>query len=240
LKGLLGGVERLRATKDEQEIGCLRAAAALASRVFEKILPYVGPGRHELDLAAEIDYQIRKLGASGPAFETIVASGPRSALPHARPTTRLLRKNELVVLDLGAILRHYCSDLTRTVYLGRVPRRIQHLYGAVREAQAAAIDAIRPGVPAAHVEQAARAVLEKHSLARYFVHSLGHGLGLEVHEEPRLAMDVKRGLEAGHVLTVEPGVYVPRLGGIRIEDDVLVTRRGAEILTSAARELREL
>ena len=194
----------------------------------------------ETEVAAEIEYRMRRAGASGPAFETIVASGARAALPHARATVKRLAKNELVVLDLGAILRHYSSDLTRTVYLGRAPSRIRSWYAAVLEAQQAAREAIRPGVTAGEVDAAARGVLRRAGLARYFVHSTGHGLGLEVHEEPRLAHGRSEVLEAGMVVTVEPGIYVQGTGGIRIEDDVLVTGRSSETLTTAPRELLEI
>ena len=183
-------------------------------------------------------------GASGPSFETIVASGPRSAWPHARPTAKLLRKNELVVLDQGAILRDYCSDMTRTVFLGRssaaVRNKARSLYHAVLEAQEAAIAAIRPGVSAAVVDAAARKALKRSGLNRYFTHSTGHGLGLEIHEMPRLGRGEETLLEEGMVVTVEPGVYIERLGGIRIEDEVLVTSKAAEVLTSASREFLEL
>jgi Xaa-Pro aminopeptidase len=187
-------------------------------------------------------------GASGPSFETIVASGPRSAWPHARPTSKLLRKNELVVLDQGAILRDYCSDMTRTVFLGRssvgaragVRNKVRSLYAAVLEAQEAAMAAIRSGISAASVDAAARKVFKRLGLERNFTHSTGHGLGLEIHELPRLGRGEETLLEAGMVVTVEPGVYVERLGGIRIEDEVLVTAQGAEVLTSASREFLEL
>jgi Xaa-Pro aminopeptidase len=183
-------------------------------------------------------------GASGTSFETIVASGPRSSWPHARPTPKLLRKNELVVLDQGAILRDYCSDMTRTVFLGRssaaVRVRVRTLYDAVLQAQEAAIAAIRPGVTAASVDAAARKVFKKAGLERFFTHSTGHGLGLEIHEMPRLGRGEETLLEAGMVVTVEPGLYLDHLGGIRIEDEVLVTSRGGEVLTSASREFLEL
>jgi Xaa-Pro aminopeptidase len=239
-KQVPGAVEALRAVKDSFEIAELRASAKLASRVMEQVVPLLRPGIRELEVAAEIDFRIRKLGASGPSFETIIASGPRSALPHARPSGKKIRKNELVVLDLGAILRHYCSDLTRTVYLGKAPPRVRKMYNAVQEAQAAAFASIRPGIPGADVNQAARHVLDLHGLGRFFVHSLGHGVGLEIHEEPRLQSGAKTRLRAGHVVTVEPGVYIPGFGGIRIEDDVLVTPRGAEILTRPRGDFLEL
>lgn len=240
LRGVKGWVETLRVRKDAQEIERMRAAAELASEVFASVLRMVKPGVRELDLAAEIEYRMRRGGASGPAFDTIVASGVRSALPHGRATAKPLQKNELVVFDLGAILTGYCSDLTRTVYLGRTPQRVRRWYQAVLEAQAAACDALRPGATAGQVDAAARRVLRKQGLGRYFTHSTGHGLGLEVHEEPRLAARQQTRIEVGNVVTIEPGIYLPGTGGIRIEDDVAVTPRGPELLTRAPRELIEI
>jgi Xaa-Pro aminopeptidase len=161
-------------------------------------------------------------------------------LPHARPTARKIGRNELVVLDLGAILRRYCSDLTRTVHVGKASARASQWYHAVLEAQQAAIDALKPGVTCGAVDAAARNVLQGKGLGRYFVHSTGHGVGLEIHEGPRIARDQKTRLQAGNVVTIEPGVYVEGVGGIRIEDDVLVTPRGAEVLTTTTREFLEL
>ncbi len=237
---LRNGVEGLRAVKDAQEVAQMRRAARLGCDVLEEILRILRPGVREVEVAAEIEYRLRQKGASGVAFPTIVASGVRAALPHAQPTAKRLRKNELVVLDLGAILAHYCCDLTRTVYLGRAPLRIRRWYEAVREAQAAAHDALRAGVAAADVDAAARRVLKGFRLERHFLHSTGHGLGLEVHEEPRLAKGQKRLIQAGNVVTLEPGVYVEGAGGIRIEDDVAVFPDRTEILTSAPREFLEL
>lgn len=238
--GLANSVEDLRAVKDADEIARMRQAARLGCEVFAEILPLVKPGVREGELAAEIEYRMRCKGASGPAFETIVASGPRAALPHARPTDKRMGKNELVVLDLGAILGHYCCDLTRTVYLGRAPARVCRWYKAVREAQAAAREALRPGVAAGAVDAAARRVLKGFRLEHHFVHSTGHGLGLEVHEEPRLARGQKKLVQAGNVVTLEPGVYVAGVGGIRIEDDVAVYADRTEVLTSVPREFLEL
>ncbi len=235
-----GLVEELRAVKDAQEIFRMRAAARLGCAVFEEILPLVKPGVRELELAAEIEYRMRRRGAAGPAFDTIVASGTRAALPHARPTAKRLRKNELVVLDLGAILAHYCCDLTRTVYLGRAPVRIRRWYQAVEEAKAAALEALRAGVAAGEVDAAARRVLRRSRLGLYFVHSTGHGLGLEIHEEPRLARGQRKLIRAGNVVTLEPGIYVEGVGGIRLEDDVAVFPDRNEVLTSAPRRFLEL
>ena len=238
--GVEGIVEQLRAVKDPFEIECLRESARLGSEVMEETIRQIRPGVTELEIAAEIGYRMRRKGASGESFEAIVAAGPRSALPHARPTERRIGKNELVVLDLGAILRHYCSDLTRTVYVGRAPVRVKQWYQAVLDAQLAARKVLRAGVSAGTVDAAARNVLQHKGLGRYFVHSTGHGLGLEIHEDPRVARGQKWTLEAGNLITLEPGVYMEGVGGIRIEDEALVTPRGAEILTSAPREFIEI
>ena len=235
-----GLIERLRAVKDAAELALMRRSARLISEVWTAAVRNVKPGISELAVAADIERGMKLQGASGPSFETIVASGARSAWPHARPTPKLLRKNELVVLDQGAILRDYCSDMTRIVFLGRSSSRVRSLYSAVLEAQEAAIAAIRPGVSAASVDAAVRKVFKRLGLERYFTHSTGHGLGLEIHEMPRLGRAEETLLEQGMVVTVEPGVYIERLGGIRIEDEVLVTSRGAEVLTSASREFLEL
>lgn len=235
-----GIVEKERATKDKAEVSSHRGAAKLICEVFDAILPHIRPGVRETELAAEIEYRMRKLGASGPSFDTIVASGPRSALPHARPTPRKLRLGELVLLDMGAILGGYCSDMTRTVYLGKAPKRISDWYRGVWEAHQAALATVRPGVACAQVDRAARTVLQRHGLEQYFVHSTGHGIGLEIHEAPRLAKGQKAPLAAGNVITIEPGVYLEGVGGIRIEDDVVVTRRGSEVLTRMCGELLQL
>ena len=236
----LSEVERLRAVKDQAELAIMREAAKLISNVWRRVVRKIRPGISELRVAADLEYGMKAGGASGPSFETIVASGPRSAWAHARATSKLLRKNELVVMDQGAILRGYCSDMTRTVFLGRPSHRVRRLYSAVLDAQQAAKAAIKPGVTAGEVDAAARETLKEHKLAQYFTHSTGHGLGLEVHEMPRLARGEKFVLEEGMVVTVEPGVYIEGLGGIRIEDDVVVTSNGAEDLTSATREFLEL
>ena len=235
-----GAVEKLRAVKDAEELHTLRDAARLISEVFALLVPEFRPGLSELAIAAEIDHEMKRRGASGPSFETIVASGPRSAWAHARPTSKTLGKNELVVLDQGAILRGYCSDMTRTVFLGKASGKVRSLYQAVLEAQEAGKGAIRPGATAGEVDRVARNTLKRARLDRYFTHSLGHGLGLEVHEMPRLGKGEPTVLREGMVLTVEPGVYVEGAGGIRIEDDVVVTARGFEDLTTAPRNFLEL
>jgi Xaa-Pro aminopeptidase len=235
-----GWVEQLRRVKDADEIERMREAARLGSKVIGEAISLIRPGVRECDVAAEIEFRMRREGASGPAFETIVASGARGALPHARATTKAFRPNELVVIDMGAILRHYCSDLTRTVYLGRAPSRVRRWYRAVAEAQTAACQALRPGAACSVPDSAAREVLRGYGLEKAFVHSTGHGLGIEVHEEPRLGRGQSLPLEALSVVTVEPGVYLEGVGGIRVEDDVLVLPGGPELLTEAPREFLEL
>ena len=233
-------IEKLRAVKDANELAAVREAGELISDAFRDVLKRIRPSATELELAAEIEYAIKLRGGSGPSFETIVASGDRSAWAHARPTANRLGKSALVVLDQGAIIRGYCSDMTRTVFVGRAPNKVRKLYQAVWEAQQSAKSVIRPGAKAGDVDEAARGTLRHWGLAEYFTHSTGHGLGLEVHEMPRLGKKEKTVLREGMILTVEPGVYLKGLGGIRIEDDVLVTANGFVDLTNAPRDFLEL
>jgi Xaa-Pro aminopeptidase len=229
-------VERARVIKDADEVATFRTAAAMLSRVAARALDAVGPGRSELEVAADIDTFLRQAGFSKPAFDTIVASGPNSALPHARPGERRLLPGDSVVLDFGGVYDGYCVDLTRTVQLSPATDAFLRTFAAVRAAHSAAIAAIRPGLKASLVDTAAREVLTAHGLGDAFVHGTGHGLGLEVHEEPRVtrpgsvAMDET--LEPGMVFTVEPGAYLPGAHGVRIEDDVVVTAGGCDVLTS--------
>ncbi len=237
LKPAPGLVESLRCIKSTDEIAAIRAAVLLNSKAFQNSLKRVKPGLSERDLAAEIDHQMLRLGAEKPAFETIVASGIRTALPHARPTSALLGANALVLVDMGAQAEGYSSDMTRMLFLGRPSAKVKHLHRAVLQAQLAAIDAVGPGVPVATVDKAARGVLKSLHLEQYFVHSTGHGLGLEIHEPPRISQKDQAVLLEGMAITIEPGVYLEGSGGIRIEDTVLVTRTGAEILTPTPKEL---
>ena len=228
-------VERARMVKDPLEIETLREAGRRLGRIAAVAAGFVRQGRTEREVAADLETAMRQAGFSRPAFETIVASGPNSALPHARPTDRRIGDGEPTVLDFGGVYDGYCVDLTRTVQLGPISASQERLYAAVREAQQAAIEAVRPGIPASAVDAAAREVLERHGLGEAFGHGTGHGLGLEVHEEPRIARALPRvpdeRLERGMVFTIEPGAYVPGIGGVRFEDDVLVTDDGCEVLT---------
>jgi Xaa-Pro aminopeptidase len=235
-----GDIEKQRMVKDETELKAIRKAVDTNSASFDAATKKIKTGMTENDLAAEIDYQQRRRGASGPAFDTIVAFGKKTALPHAHPGSVKLAKDEIILVDIGARQDGYTSDMTRMLSAGTVNTRLKQLYQAVLESQLAAIDAIRPGIPAHKVDSAARSVLKTHGLDPYFVHSTGHGLGLEIHEAPSLRKKDKTRLEAGMVITVEPGVYVEEVGGIRIEDTVLVTQSGFEILTPTRKELIQL
>ena len=229
-------VEELRVEKDDGEIEAIRGAGKLTAEVFEELLPLVRPGVSEKDLAAEVDYRMRRKGAEGVGFETIIASGPRSALPHARPSPKLLHENELVIIDLGAILGGYAADMTRTVYTGKPTRRVLKLRAAVLHAQAEAVGLVREGSSVGGLDRTARRVLASQGLARFFTHSTGHGVGLEVHERPRIAKGEKVRLKSRSVVTIEPGIYIEGFGGVRIEDTVLVTAEGAENLTPASKD----
>jgi Xaa-Pro aminopeptidase len=228
-------VESARIIKDAAEIAALKEAGKRLAGVAANVAGLVREGRTERDIAADIELAMRAAGFSRPAFETIVASGPNSALPHARPTRRTVQAGDPTVLDFGGVYDGYCVDLTRTVQLGAPSAVLRGLYAAVAEAQQAALAAVRPGIASSAVDAAARAVLERHGLGEAFGHGTGHGLGLEVHEEPRIARASGRVpdvmLEPGMVFTIEPGAYVPGTGGVRIEDDVLVTETGCEVLT---------
>ena len=239
-------VEKLRWIKDADELRMIRGAIDLASRVFDAVVPEVAPGVLESALAAEIEYMSKRLGAAGMSFDTIVASGKRSALPHGRASNTSVAAKGFVIFDFGVIVDGYCSDMTRTVHVGRTDKRVERVYSAVLEAQLAGINAVKAGVETSQVDQAARRVLEKAGLGGYFTHSTGHGVGLEIHESPGLRKKPKAAgiknvkadrLQAGMVITIEPGVYIPGWGGVRIEDMVLVTDSGCEVLTPTAKEL---
>ena len=230
------GLVMQRAVKDAHELRCIRRAVDVAQQAFETTLNWLRPGQTEGQLAAFLDHTMRDLGATGPSFTTIVAADSNSSLPHALPGSRKLKRGGFVLIDFGAFVDGYCSDLTRVVPVtGKLPKRIQAIYDIALEAQLAAIDAIRPGAQLKAVDQVARSIIEKAGYGKQFGHGLGHGIGLEIHEQPSLSWRSKGVLEAGQVVTVEPGIYLPGIGGVRIEDDVLVTGTGTggrKVLTS--------
>jgi Xaa-Pro aminopeptidase len=230
-------VERARMVKDAAEILRIRRAVELGASLFHIARKKIRPGVTEVEVAAAMEYEARCAGAEGMSFPTILASGARSAIVHGRASGVRIPRRGFVVCDFGVILAGYCSDRTRTVYVGQPSGEARRLYEAVLEAQQAAIAAVRPGATAAEVDGAARRALRKRKLARYFTHSTGHGLGLEIHEAPRLAEGQTQKLESGMVITIEPGAYVPGKWGVRIEDVVVVTPSGCEVLTPTDKEL---
>jgi Xaa-Pro aminopeptidase len=234
-------VERLRAIKSPEEVAAIRAAAELAQDALAEVLPRVRTGQTEVEIGAALESALRRRGSEWHPFPTIVASGPRSALPHARTSTRAVAAGELLLLDFGAQVDGYCADLTRTVVVGaRADDRQRTIHDMVQTAQRRAIEHIRPGMPAREGDALAREVIATRGFGEAFGHSLGHGLGLEVHEAPRLAPNLEAPLPEHAVVTVEPGVYFPGWGGVRLEDDVYLGAQGAERLSDGRTELLEL
>ncbi len=233
-------VESLRLVKDDAELQIMAEAALIGCRLFDHMLGFLRSGLMEIEVAGELEHQARLLGAEGMSFDTIVASGPRSALPHGRATTARLPRRGFLTLDFGIIHDGYCSDMTRTVYFGKPKPKERNTYVAVLEAQEAAVATVSAGVSCGEVDEAARSILRKAGLAEAFSHSTGHGVGLEIHESPRLGAGQTARLQAGMVVTIEPGAYLPGEFGIRIEDMVAVTRDGGQVLTPAPKALIEL
>ena len=235
-KPVAGVVEGLRAVKDEDEIAALEKAAGIAAQALRETLPLVEPGVAEVEIAAELEYRMLGLGAQYPAFETIVASGARTALPHATTSRRQVREGDLLLCDLGARWQGYHSDLTRTFVIGEPSRLQSQRYESVLAAQRAAVGALEEGVPCSEVDTAARQVFELHQVQAHFAHSTGHGVGLEVHEGPRLSGKSEESLQSNMVVTVEPGLYFPGWGGIRIEDDFVVGSSRARPLVALEKD----
>jgi len=238
-------VENIAAVKDPEEIAKIRQAAAITDSVFADVLKLIKPGVKELDLSAEITYLHKKRGADGDSFPPIVASGPRSALPHGIASERKIRHGDLVTLDLGCFYQGYASDLTRTVAVGRCLAKLKSVYHLVLKAQTEAIAQARAGMTAKALDEVARKIIQNGGHGEHFGHGLGHGLGLEIHAEPRVFSGSDVMLQAGHVVTIEPGIYIPEVGGVRIEDDVLITNGQAgqaghagqaEVLTHSPRD----
>lgn len=232
-----GIVENVRSVKESSEIKLIKMAAQIADDAFKDILSFIKPGSRESDVERELEYLLKKKGAFSVSFPTIVASGPRSSLPHAFPTDRQIKMGDFITLDFGALYEGYCSDMTRTVVIGEPNAKQKEIYEIVRKAQEAGVRAVRAGVRGIDADQFARDVIEKAGYGKYFGHGLGHGIGLEIHEEPNLNKRNQKALPAGAVVTVEPGVYLPNWGGVRIEDSVLVTPDGCEILTHSSKDL---
>ncbi|GAX90897.1 M24 family metallopeptidase [Effusibacillus lacus] len=232
-----GIVEKLRAVKDDQEIEWIRQAARIADDAFSHILAYLKPGARERDIALELEYFMRRKGAKSSSFDIIVASGVRSSFPHGVASDKLLERGDFVKMDFGALYEGYCSDITRTVVLGEPSDKQREIYNIVLEAQMYALEHIKPGMSGKEADALARDIIKEKGYGEHFGHSLGHGLGLYIHEEPRLSTLSSDILQPGMVVTVEPGIYIPGMGGVRIEDDVAITETGLEILTASTKEL---
>lgn len=231
LKPVAGLVESLRLCKDPGEIRKLKRGARVNAEALREVAASIRPGRAESDVALDLETAMRRRGASGASFDTIVASGPRSALPHGIASSRKLKKGDLITIDFGAVVSGYHADTTRVFSLGQPSSKGEKIYNIVLEAQMTALEAVKPGVRCGDVDKAARDVISEYGYGEAFGHGTGHGVGLDIHEAPRLGPGVKEELRPGMVVTVEPGIYLPRWGGVRIEDMVLVTERGKEVLT---------
>ena len=248
LKEMLGEIsfdtslalDALRQVKDTDEIALIRRACAIADEGFAHIIRYIQPGMTELEVAAELEHYMRTLGSERPAFQTIIASGVRGSLPHGIASDKVIARGELVTMDFGAVCAGYHSDITRTICVGRADARQREIYDAVLSAQMRALAALRPGVTGIEVDRIARDSLAEKNFEQYFGHGLGHSLGLEIHEEPRLSKAGKHIMQPNMLITDEPGVYIPGWGGIRIEDTVLITADGSEPLTRAPKEFIEI
>lgn len=229
-----GWLSEIRIIKSADEVANIECAIDIQQRAFKDVRQFIKPGVTEMEVAAYLEYRMRTLGATGFSFPTIVAAGAKASLPHAVPDKAKVKKNDVLLIDFGAMYGGYCGDLTRTLAIGRFPKQMAEVYKIVREAELAAIDAIAPGMELKAVDAVARDLITKAGYGEQFQHSLGHGLGLDVHEQPGLSHRSKDGevLKPGHVVTVEPGIYLPGVGGVRIEDDVLVTENGYRVLSN--------
>ena len=237
IKDVNDGLLEQRAVKDRSEVARIRKAAMIQQEAFRRVRRKLKTGMTEQHVAALLDYEMRTLGADGPGFPTIVAAGANASLPHAVAGKTKLKRGQPVLFDWGACYQGYCADMTRVLVMGRMPARLREIYKVVLDAQLAAIEAIRPDVRCRDVDAAARRIIDKAGYGEQFGHALGHGLGLDIHERPVLAQRARGRLQPGHVVTVEPGIYLPGLGGVRIEDDVLVTARGRKVLTDLPKSL---
>lgn len=237
LKDIQNSLSRVRMIKDSHELELITEAVDIADRAFAQILPFLKPGVRECDIALELEYRMKRLGASGASFETIIASGPRSALPHGVAAMRQLQKGDAVVMDFGAIYQGYCSDMTRTVFLGNPPQQLKEIYSIVLKAQMEALEKAAEGMTGKQLDRVSREIIDAAGYEKCFGHGLGHGVGIEVHENPRVSPKGEEILEKGMVFTVEPGIYVENLGGVRIEDMVVLGETGAKILTKSTKEM---
>lgn len=230
-------IEKIAAVKDADEIAKIKKAVSITDAVFDEILEVITPKATELDIAAEISYRQRKHGSEKDAFEVIVASGDRAALPHARASSKKLKRGELIMLDFGCVYKGYHSDMTRTIALGKPSAEAKKVYQTVLDAQEKAIESAKSQIKTKELDAIARDYIEQKGYGKFFRHSLGHGIGLQIHEQPRISAVSKSTLECGNVVTIEPGIYIPKLLGVRIEDDIVITDGACEVLTKSPKHL---
>lgn len=230
-------IQKLRTIKDEEEISKIQRAAQIADSAFSHILEIIKPGVSELDIALELEFYMRKNGASSLSFDTIVASGQRSSMPHGVASNKIIRYGDAVTIDFGCIFEGYCSDMTRTIFVGKIDEKLKDIYEIVLQAQLAALDILKPRVVCKDIDRIARGIISEKGFGNNFGHGLGHSVGLEIHEEPRLSTKDETILQPGMVLTVEPGIYVEGIGGVRIEDMVVITQEGFQNLVTSPKDL---
>ncbi|MEJ8553636.1 M24 family metallopeptidase [Tepidibacter sp. Z1-5] len=237
---LKGYMLALRAIKDDKEIDIIRKAASIADEAFSYILTFIKPGVSEMDVALELEYFMKKKGATGLSFDSIVASGKRSSLPHGVASDKIIEEGDFLTLDFGCVYNGYCSDMTRTIVVGKASERQKEVYNTVLNAQMRALENIKPGMTGFELDKIARDVITDEGYGEYFGHGLGHGVGLEVHEMPNVNPNAQNTLLPGMIITDEPGIYIPDFGGVRIEDLIVITINGYEVLSSSTKELIEL
>lgn len=230
-------LEELRRVKDEAEIELIKKSATIVDGVFSYILGFIKPGLTEIEIAAEMEHQMRRLGAEGPSFETIVASGRRASMPHGVASDKIVESGDVITMDYGAIYKGYCSDITRTIFLGEPEEEMKKIYEIVLEANLKGLQAVKAEMSGKSVDAVAREFISEAGYRDYFGHGLGHGVGLEIHEDPTLSTRGDMILKDGMVVTVEPGIYIPKLGGVRIEDMVVVDGDSAQVLTASTKEM---
>ncbi len=233
-------IETIRAQKEPEEVMAIRQAIQMGTEAFTRVLTKIAPGTTERQIAAELDYIMKSLGADGPSFETIVASGARAALPHAKPTDKALKRGEAIIIDFGCQVGGYTSDETCTIALGEVNEKLREIFGVVDEARKAGIRAVRAGLPVHELDTVVRGTVEERGYGEFFRHGTGHGVGIAVHEAPAVTVTTEALLEENMVITIEPGIYIPNVGGIRMEDMLLVTQSGGEVLTHLRKDLLQI
>lgn len=237
LVSLKKSIEDLRIVKDTYELEIIKKAVEIADNAFSHVLGLIKPGITESEVAAELEYSMKKQGARGPSFDTIVASGKRAAMPHGVASTKKLEHGDVITLDFGAIYHDYCSDMTRTVFLGQPSEEIKKIYNIVKKAQQTSLEGAHKGLKGFEVDKIARDVISENGYGDYFGHGLGHGVGLEIHEEPRFSLSGSLTMENGMVVTVEPGIYLENLGGVRIEDIIVINDKKPQVLTKSTKEM---